>query len=242
MFYWLLKFVFVGPFIRLYNRPKVEGVENIPTSGPAILVGNHLSIADWLFAPLSSPRRITYLAKSEYFTTPGFRGFLQKAFYAGAGQVPIDRSGADAASSALNTATRLLDEGKLVGLFPEGTRSPDGRLYKGKTGAARLALSTGIPVIPVAVIGTDVICPPGPFKWRRHRVQVKYGKPLDFSRFEGMSGNRWVERTVTDEIMYELMRMSGQEYVDVYAASLKKNVPPAADTVRDFRAPESKAG
>ncbi|EME23144.1 lysophospholipid acyltransferase family protein [Rhodococcus triatomae] len=242
MFYWLLKFVLVGPFIRLYNRPKVEGVENIPTSGPAILAGNHLSIADWLFTPLSSPRRITYLAKSEYFTTPGFRGFLQKAFYAGSGQVPIDRSGADAANAALTTATRLLDEGKLVGLFPEGTRSPDGRLYKGKTGAARLALSTGIPVIPVAVIGTDRVSPPGPFRWRRSRVQVKFGKPLDFSRFEGMAGNRWVERTVTDEIMYELMQMSGQEYVDVYAASLKKDAPARADTVRDFRVPETKAG
>ncbi|MFD1810620.1 lysophospholipid acyltransferase family protein [Rhodococcus gannanensis] len=241
MFYWLLKFVLVGPFIRLYNRPKVEGVENIPTSGPVILAGNHLSIADWLFTPLSSPRRITYLAKSEYFTTPGFRGFLQKAFYAGSGQVPIDRSGADAASAALTTATRLLDEGKLVGLFPEGTRSPDGRLYKGKTGAARLALSTGIPVIPVAVIGTDRVSPPGPFRWRRSRVQVKFGKPLDFSRFEGMAGNRWVERTVTDEIMYELMRMSGQEYVDVYAASLK-NKPKDGDVVRDYRVPESKAG
>ncbi|WP_345352403.1 lysophospholipid acyltransferase family protein [Rhodococcus olei] len=240
MFYWLLKYVFVGPFIRLYNRPKVEGLENIPASGPAILAGNHLSIADWLFAPLSSPRRITYLAKSEYFTTPGFKGALQKAFYSGSGQVPIDRSGADAAGAALATARRLLDEGKLVGLFPEGTRSPDGRLYKGKTGAARLALTTGIPVIPVAVIGTDEICPPGPFRWRRRRVQVKYGKPLDFSRFEGMAGNRWVERTVTDEIMYELMRMSGQEYVDVYAASLK-NAPANADVVRDFRVPESKA-
>ncbi|MGW5076716.1 lysophospholipid acyltransferase family protein [Rhodococcus sp. NPDC004095] len=241
MFYWLLKYVFVGPFIRFYNRPKVEGVENIPVSGPAILAGNHLSIADWLFTPLSSPRRITYLAKSEYFTTPGFKGALQKAFYSGAGQVPIDRSGADAANAALTTARRLLDEGKLVGLFPEGTRSPDGRLYKGKTGAARIALTTGVPVIPVAVIGTDEICPPGPFRWRRRRVQVKFGKPLDFSRFEGMAGNRWVERTVTDEIMYELMKMSGQEYVDVYAASLK-NAPADADIVRGFREPESKAG
>lgn len=232
MFYWLLKYVFVGPLIALINRPKVEGVENIPTHGPAILAGNHLSVADWLFAPLASPRRITYLAKSEYFTTPGFKGTLQRWFYSGAGQVPIDRSGADAAQSALATATRLLGEGKLVGLFPEGTRSPDGRLFKGKTGMARVALATGIPVIPVAVIGTGEVCPPGPFRWRRRRVQVKFGAPIDFSRFDGMSGNRWVERAITDEVMYALMQMSGQEYVDVYASTLKNPRPQDLEVAR----------
>ncbi|MFD6106955.1 lysophospholipid acyltransferase family protein, partial [Nocardia salmonicida] len=161
MFYWLLKFVLVGPFMHMYNRPEVEGVENIPTDGPAIMAGNHLSFSDWLFAPLLSPRRINYLAKAEYFTTPGFKGRLQKFFFSGTGQYPIDRSGASAAEDALNAATKLLDEGRLVGLYPEGTRSPDGRLYKGKTGMARLALETGVPVIPVAVIGTDKVSPPG---------------------------------------------------------------------------------
>ncbi len=238
MFYWLLKYVLVGPWITLYNRPKVEGVEHIPADGPVIFAGNHLSIADWLFTPLVSPRRITYLAKSEYFTTPGLKGRLKKFFFAGTGQYPIDRSGADAAQAALDTAKRLLDEGRVVGLYPEGTRSPDGRLYKGKTGCARLALETGVTVIPVAVIGTDKVAPPGPFTWRHHHVQVKFGKPLDFSRFEGMSGNRFVERTVTDEIMYELMQLSGQEYVDVYGASLKKKYQkaPTADRIPDTRA------
>ncbi|MFI5781579.1 lysophospholipid acyltransferase family protein [Nocardia sp. NPDC051570] len=228
MFYWLLKFVLVGPFIHLYNRPKVEGVENIPAGGAAILAGNHLSFTDWLFTPLASPRRITYLAKAEYFTTPGLKGRLQKFFFGGTGQYPIDRSGASAAEDALDTARKLLKEGRLVELYPEGTRSPDGRLYKGKTGVARLALETGVPVIPVALIGTYEVCPPGPFRWRRQRVTVKFGKPIDFSRYEGMGGNRFVERAVTDEIMYELMRMSGQEYVDVYAASLKKAIPAGA--------------
>lgn len=241
MLYWLLKYVFPGPFMHLYNRPEVQGVENIPRKGAAILAGNHLSFTDWLFTPLMSTRRITYLAKAEYFTTPGFKGRLQKFFFTSAGQYPIDRSGADAAESALNTARKLLDEGRLVGLYPEGTRSPDGRLYKGKTGVARLALETGIPVIPVALIGTDEVCPPGPFRWRKKKVIVKFGEPIDFSRYEGMGGNRFVERAVTDEIMYELMRMSGQEYVDVYAASLKKGVPSGTRPDAD-RMPQTMAG
>ncbi|WP_378739264.1 lysophospholipid acyltransferase family protein [Nocardia brasiliensis] len=225
MFYWLLKYVLLGPFMHLYNRPTVEGVENIPADGPAIMAGNHLSFADWLFAPLMSPRRINYLAKAEYFNTPGIKGAFQKWFFTTTGQFPIDRTGADAAEDALNAARKLLDQGRLVGLYPEGTRSPDGRLYKGKTGLARLALETGVPVIPVAVIGTDAVSPPGPFRWRRRKVTVKFGTPIDFSRYEGMGGNRFVERAVTDEVMYELMQLSGQEYVDVYAATLKKNTP-----------------
>ncbi|MFE6923886.1 lysophospholipid acyltransferase family protein [Nocardia sp. NPDC057663] len=241
MFYWLLKFVLVGPLMHLYNRPEVEGVENIPTDGPAIMAGNHLSFSDWLFAPLLSPRRINYLAKAEYFTTPGFKGRLQKFFFSGTGQYPIDRSGATAAEDALNAARKLLDEGRLVGLYPEGTRSPDGRLYKGKTGMARLALETGVPVIPVAVIGTDKVSPPGPFKWRRHKVVLKFGAPLDFSRYEGMSGNRFVERAVTDEVMYELMRLTGQEYVDVYAHSLKKGVAPTDRQLDATRIPDTAA-
>ncbi|MCU1640226.1 MAG: 1-acylglycerol-3-phosphate O-acyltransferase [Nocardia sp.] len=241
MFYWLLKFVLVGPFISLVNRPKVEGVENIPPDGAAILAGNHLSFTDWLFTPLASPRRITYLAKAEYFTTPGLKGRLQKFFFSGAGQYPIDRSSATAAEGAFDSARKLLNEGRLVGLYPEGTRSPDGRLYKGKTGVARLALETGVPVIPVSLIGTDEVCPPGPFRWRPRKVTVKFGKPIDFSRYEGMGGNRFVERAVTDEIMYELMRMGDQEYVDVYAASLKKSASAGTRPEAD-RIPQTMAG
>ncbi|MFH5231144.1 lysophospholipid acyltransferase family protein [Antrihabitans spumae] len=243
MLYWLLKFVLVGPILRLVNRPRIEGLEHIPADGPAILASNHLSITDWLFLPLMSTRRITFLAKSEYFTTPGIKGRLQKIFFTATGQVPIDRSGGDAAESAMNTARIYLDKGKLVGLYPEGTRSPDGRLYKGKTGLARLALETGVPVIPCAMIGTNLVTPPGTTKFRPARVTVKIGPPIDFSRFEGMGGNRFIERAVIDEVMYELMQLSGQEYVDIYGASLKKKKP-SADAVapRADRYPDTQAG
>ncbi|NMN94866.1 lysophospholipid acyltransferase family protein [Antrihabitans stalactiti] len=243
MAYWLLKFVLVGPILRLVNRPRIEGLENIPTDGPAILASNHLSITDWLFLPLMSPRRVTFLAKSEYFTTPGFKGALQRWFFTATGQVPIDRSGADAAEDAMNTAKKYLEKGKLVGLYPEGTRSPDGRLFKGKTGLARIALDTGVPVIPVAMIGTNLVTPPGTTKYRPAKVTVKVGAPMDFSRFEGLGGNRFIERAVTDEVMYELMQLSGQEYVDIYGASLKKKGA-AAETksARADRIPDTRAG
>ena len=136
--------------------------------------------------------------------------------------MPIDRTDADAAQAALDTAEAAARQGKLLGMYPEGTRSPDGRLYKGKTGLARLALETGVPVIPVAMIGTNVVNPPGTKMWRFGRVTVRFGKPMDFSRFEGLAGNRFIERAVIDEVIYELMGLSGQEYVDIYAASVKE--------------------
>ena len=158
-----------------------------------------------------------------------------------AGQVPIDRTDADAAQSALTTAERILSEGKLLGMYPEGTRSPDGRLYKGKTGLARLALETGVPVIPVALIGTDSVNPPGSKMWKFGRVQVKFGAPMDFSRFEGLAGNRFIERAVIDEVMYELMQLSGQEYVDLYAADVKEGKGQGA-VKPPTRLPEAAAG
>lgn len=221
MWYWLFKYIFMGPLLTLLGRPKTEGLEHIPDSGPAILASNHLAVADSFYLPLVVTRRITFLAKAEYFTGTGVKGWFQHWFYTVAGQVPIDRSNADAAQAALNTAERLLDGGKLMGMYPEGTRSPDGRLYKGKTGLARLALETGVPVIPVAMIGTNVVNPPGSRMWRFGRVTVRVGKPLDFSRFEGLAGNRFIERAVIDEVMYELMQLAGQEYVDIYAADAK---------------------
>jgi 1-acyl-sn-glycerol-3-phosphate acyltransferase len=174
-------------------------------------------------------RRITFLAKSEYFTGTGIKGWFQRWFYTAAGQVPIDRTDADSAQAALGTAARILNEGKLLGMYPEGTRSPDGRLYKGKTGLARVALNTGVKVIPVAMIGTDAVNPPGSKTWRFGRVTVRFGKPMDFSRFDGLEGNRFIERAVVDEVMYELMRLSGQEYVDLYAADIKEGKQPAAE-------------
>jgi len=245
VWYYLFKYIFMGPLLAFLGRPKVEGLEYLPRTGPAILASNHLAVADSFYLPLVVRRRITFLAKSEYFTGKGPKGWFTKWFYTVAGQVPIDRTNADAAQAALETAERLLSDGKLLGMYPEGTRSPDGRLYKGKSGLARLALQTGVPVIPVAMIGTDVVNPPGSKMWRFGRVTVKFGKPMDFSRFEGLAGNRFIERAVIDEVMYELMNLSGQEYVDIYAATLKQGgraeVPESANQP-PARIPETAAG
>jgi 1-acyl-sn-glycerol-3-phosphate acyltransferase len=240
MWYWLFKFVFMGPLLNVLGRPKVEGLEYVPDSGPVILASNHLAVADSFYKPLVVRRRITFLAKSEYFTGTGINGWFQRWFYTAAGQVPIDRTDADSALAALHTAARILSEGKVLGMYPEGTRSPDGRLYKGKTGLARLALETGVPVIPVAMIGTDTVNPPGSKMWRFGRVTVKFGKPMDFTRFEGLAGNRFIERAVVDEVMYELMQLSGQEYVDLYAADVKDNKPD--DGNPEARIPAAAAG
>jgi 1-acyl-sn-glycerol-3-phosphate acyltransferase len=232
LFYWFLKWIAIGPLLRLVFRPQVEGAENVPTEGPAILASNHLSYADWLFMPLTLPRRVTFVAKAEYFNTPGIKGWFQKLFFSGAGQVPIDRSGASAAEGALSAAKRILDAGELFGIYPEGTRSHDGRLYRGKTGVARLALETGVPVIPVAVVGTDVVAPPGKKFGSFTRPVVHFGKPLDFERYEGLANDRYILRSVTDEIMYEIMRLSGQEYVDMYATRAKDETKKAEAAAR----------
>ena len=244
MWYWLFKYIFMGPLLSLLGRPKVEGLEHVPHSGPMILASNHLAVADSFFLPLVVSRRITFLAKAEYFTGTGIKGWFTRWFYTAAGQVPIDRTDADSAQSALETAQRILNEGKLLGMYPEGTRSPDGRLYKGKTGLARLALESGVPVVPVAMIGTNVVNPPGSKMWRFGRVKVKFGKPMDFSRFEGLAGNRFIERAVIDEVMYELMRLGGQEYVDLYAADVKegKDGKPEIVVKPPARMPEAAAG
>jgi 1-acyl-sn-glycerol-3-phosphate acyltransferase len=222
VFYWFLKWIAIGPVLRVVFRPQVEGAANVPAEGPAILASNHLSYADWLFMPLTLPRRVTFVAKAEYFTSPGIKGWLQRKFFSGAGQVPIDRGGASAAEGALSSARRILEEGELFGIYPEGTRSHDGRLYRGKTGVARLALETKVPVIPVAVLGTDVVAPPGKKFGTLTRPCVRFGEPLDFSRYEGMENDRYILRSITDEIMYEIMRLSGQEYVDKYASRAKE--------------------
>jgi 1-acyl-sn-glycerol-3-phosphate acyltransferase len=233
VFYWFLKWIAIGPLLRVIFRPVVEGAENVPADGPAILASNHLSYADWLFMPLTLPRRVTFVAKAEYFTTPGIKGWFQKKFFSGAGQVPIDRSGATAAEGALRAAKRILAQGELFGIYPEGTRSHDGRLYRGKTGVARLALEMKVPVIPIAVIGTDAIAPPGKKFGSLTRPLVRFGTPLDFSRYEGLENDRFILRSITDEIMYEIMRLSGQEYVDMYASRAKaldkESKKPSAD-------------
>lgn len=223
LFYWFLKFLALGPMLKTVFRPRTEGKHNVPASGPVILASNHLSYADWLFVPLTVRRKVSYVAKAEYFTTPGFKGWLQKMFFTGAGQIPIDRSGASAAEGALLSAKKVLEDGGIFGIYPEGTRSPDGRLYRGRTGVARMAIETGAPVIPVGVSNTDVIAPPDKLFGKIVRPLVRYGEPLDFSRYQGMENDRFVLRAVTDEIMYEIMKLSGQEYVDEYANRKRKS-------------------
>jgi 1-acyl-sn-glycerol-3-phosphate acyltransferase len=233
VFYWLLKHLLLGPLMRLACHPQVHGAEHLPARGGAILASNHLAVADSFFLPLVVRRRVTFLAKREYFTTPGLRGWFKRQFFSATGQVPIDRSSASAAQAALDTGVRLLAAGNLLGIYPEGTRSPDGRLYKGKTGVARMALQAGVPVIPVVMVGTDKVSPIGTKMWRPHPVEVRFGSPLDFSRYAGLAGDRFVERSMVDEIMYSLMDLSGQEYVDMYASSVKeREAPPPRLTLK----------
>jgi 1-acyl-sn-glycerol-3-phosphate acyltransferase len=225
LFYWFLKFVAVGPIVKLVFRPQAQGREHVPADGAAILASNHLSAADWVFMPLSLRRRVTFLAKAEYFTGTGLKGRAQRLFFAGSGQVPIDRTSGTAAEDAIGTGMRILREGKLLGIYPEGTRSPDGRLFRGKTGVARMALETGAPVVPVAMVYAPRSLPlVGDLGGRLMKVCVRFGEPLDFSRYDGLSGDRFVERSITDEIMYEIMTLSGQEYVDLYGAKVKKSM------------------
>jgi 1-acyl-sn-glycerol-3-phosphate acyltransferase len=224
VFYWFLKRIVLGPLLRLVFRPYVIGGENVPETGGAIFASNHLSFSDSIFLPLVVDRRITFLAKADYFTGRGLKGRLTAGFFRGAGQVPLDRSGGSASEAALTTGLRVLRRGDCLGIYPEGTRSPDGRLYRGKTGVGRMALEAGVPVLPVAMINTENIQPPGRKIPKLGRVGIKIGAPLDFSRYEGMEGDRFVLRSITDEIMYELMELSGQEYVDIYAQVAKDRI------------------
>ena len=222
MAYFILKNFLLGPILKALFRPWVRGMENIPTSGPVILASNHLSFSDSIFLPLQSRRPVVFLAKSEYFTGRGVKGALTRWFFKATGQLPIDRSGGRASEASLNTGLRVLAQGQVLGIYPEGTRSPDGRLFRGRTGIARMALESKVPVIPVAMIDTEKVQPIGRSLPRIRRIGIILGEPLDFSRFDGMEGDRVILRAVTDEIMYELMKLSGQEYVDTYASTLKE--------------------
>lgn len=216
-----MKTIFIGPIVRLLFRPWIKGLDNLPADGPAILASNHMSFSDSIFLPVAVPRPVVFLAKAEYFTGKGIKGRLTAAFFRLTNQLPMDRSGGAASASSLLAGADALSQGGLLGMYPEGTRSPDGRLYRGKTGVAKLALQTGVPVIPVAMIGTDKVQPIGRRIPNIRRVGTIIGKPLDFSRYQGLAEDRFVQRAVTDEIMYEIMRLSGQEYVDVYASTVK---------------------
>jgi 1-acyl-sn-glycerol-3-phosphate acyltransferase len=221
MFYQLCKYVLLGPMLRLLFRPRIEGLERIPEEGAAIVAGNHLSFSDHFLMPAILRRRITFLAKAEYFTGPGLKGRLTAAFFRSIGQIPVDRSGRGAGRAAVEEGVRVLRRGELLGIYPEGTRSHDGRLYKGRVGVAAMALRTGVPVVPCAMLGTFELQPPGRRLPRLGRVTIRFGEPLDFSRFAGMEEERTVLRAATDEIMNAILRLSGQEYVDMYAPEAK---------------------
>ncbi|MSO64174.1 MAG: 1-acyl-sn-glycerol-3-phosphate acyltransferase [Candidatus Planktophila sp.] len=200
-------------------RPKVKGLRNVPGKGPVIIASNHLSFSDSIFMPLVVPRKVTFLAKSEYFTSPGPKGLLKKLTFIALGQVPVDRSGGRRSEAALLTGLKILAEGNCLGIYPEGTRSPDGRLYKGRTGIARLAIESGAPIIPVAMSNTDKIQPTGKIIPNLHRVGMIFGEPM---YFEGDSTDLQYLRVVTDKIMKKIQEMSGQEYIDIYAPKKSK--------------------
>lgn len=241
MFYYLLKHVLLGPLLRLVFRPRIEGLEHVPGSGPAIVAGNHLSFSDHFLMPAILKRRITFLAKAEYFTGPGIKGRLTAAFFRSAGQIPVDRSGKEAGRAAIREGLGVLGRGELLGIYPEGTRSHDGRLYKGKVGVAVMALKAGVPVVPCAMIGTFEAQPPGRVVPRVHPVVIRFGKPLDFSRYAGMEDQKAILRAVTDEIMYAILALSEQEYVDQYAAVAKAGQT-GANSGKERRFPRAPLG
>jgi 1-acyl-sn-glycerol-3-phosphate acyltransferase len=234
--YWLLKLTFT--VLRIVFRPWSEGVKNVPRRGPVILASNHLSFSDHFFGPLPVPRKVIFLGKAEYFTGRGLKGVVSKAFFTGAGVIPVDRDGGEASERSLRTGLRVLAEGHVLGIYPEGTRSPDGRLYRGKTGVARLAIESGAPVVPCAMINTFEFQPPGVL-WPNIRVRpgVRFGEPLDFSRYRGRESDGELLRTVTDEIMHAIAKLSGQEYVDIDARRAKAELAechPSAETDDDL--------
>ena len=225
MFYWLMKYIVIGPLLKAIFRPWIVGRKNVPIEGAAILASNHLSFIDSVFLPLMIDRPMSFLAKSDYFTGKGIKGWATRMFMKGTGQIPIDRTGGKASEASLNTGLQVLGRGDLLGIYPEGTRSPDGKLYRGRTGIARMALEAHVPVIPVVMVDTDTVMPIGRRLPHIGRVGMVLGEPLDFSRFAGMEGDRYILRSVTDEIMVALQRLGEQTYDDVYASTVKNRLP-----------------
>ncbi|ALA67661.1 lysophospholipid acyltransferase family protein [Corynebacterium lactis] len=223
--YKFFKYILIGPWLRVYNRPFYIGGEKIPADGPALMVSNHLAVMDHFYFPLVCHRQLTFLAKAEYFNTPGFVGGIQKFFFTSVGQVPIDRASGDAARDALNAGVKVLGRGDLLGISLEGTRSPDGRLYRGKTGAARVALETGVPVYPMAMIDTEKANPIGSWIPRPARVGVVIGDPIDPAKYRDQYEDDYdAARALTDDLIVEIQKLSGQEYVNAYAADVKNSL------------------
>lgn len=223
--YWLIKIVATVPLL-LYFRPRVQGMGNVPRQGAAIIACNHVSWLDWIVMPLVIlRRRVSFLAKEDYFTEPGVRGWFKRYFFTATGQIPVIRGGASAGDAALNTGTELLREGRLLGIFPEGTRSRDGRLYRGRTGPLRMAAAANVPVIPCATIGLFEIAPPGRRIPRPSRVTVKFAPPMSWPDIQGQTPSREVLRQRTDELMAVIQSLSNQEYTGVDAELRRRDDP-----------------
>ena len=220
MLYWVIKIV-VTPVLRICCRIRVDGKDHVPRSGPVILASNHRSFLDSIFIPLLIPRRVTFVAKAEYFDDKRVAWFFR-----GVGQIPIRREGGSASERALEAATDVLQAGGVFGIYPEGTRTRDGKLHRGHTGVARLALRTGAPIIPVGIIGSDDVQPidsklPRLFK----TVRIRFGEPIELGHYQGRYDDRLALRDVADEVMFEIQQLSGYEYVDTYATRRAEDVP-----------------
>jgi 1-acyl-sn-glycerol-3-phosphate acyltransferase len=242
VFYWVTKMT-LGLTLKIVFRPRASGVKNVPRRGPVILASNHLSFSDHFFGPLPVPRKVIFLAKSEYFTGRGLKGLISRIFFTGVGQIPIDRGGGAASEQAIRTGLRVLAAGHVLGIYPEGTRSPDGRLYRGKTGVARLAIESGAPVVPCAMIDTFEFLPPGTLRPNlRFRPGVRFGEPLDFSRYHGREADGLLLRAITDEIMQAIAMLSGQEYVDIDARRAKAELAGGHDSASSANGHDSAGG
>lgn len=216
--YRLLKII-LGPYLRVAYRVRIEGAEHFPDEGPVIVVGNHTSFMDSFWIPLAVPRRVVFLAKSEYFES-----WKTAWFFRSLGMIPIKRGSRHLAEAALQTGVEVLGEGGVLGLYPEGTRSPDGRLYRGRTGVARLAMNAKAPVVAIGLNGSREVMPKeARFPKLRGRVHIKFGAPMTFEKYEGQEADRLALRAITDEIMFEIMSLSGQSYVDEYASTVARN-------------------
>lgn len=227
--YKFFKYILIGPWLRIWNRPETSGLHNIPPEGtPALMVSNHQAVMDSFYFPLVCPRQLVHPAKKEYFTSPGLSGAIQKFFMTSVGQVPIDRDAKDAGDNLLKVAQEVFDNGDLFCIYPEGTRSPDGRIYKGKTGMARVAMNSGVPCIPVAMIGTRNANPIGTWIPRPAKVRVKIGEPVDPHQWARDNGydphDSAVWRPFTDFFAQQLVELSGYDYVDAYAGDVKKSL------------------
>jgi len=237
--YWIVKYL-VSPFVHIFVRVRVEGRENVPRKGPVILASNHRSFLDSIFIPMVMRRRVTFVAKAEYFDDAKTAWFFRSC-----GQIPIRREGGSASERALASATEVLRAGNVFGIYPEGTRTRDGLLHRGHTGVARLSLRCNVPIVPVGLIGTDDVQPvDSRFPKLFRPVTIRFGEPVDPARYAGREDDRMALRELTDEVMYEICQLSGYEYVDTYATKNAEDIPTEIGRVASFaeaRSPVSAA-